>query len=65
MILPLENNTEWMDTLADKIASRTGGDRPLNIKATGTLSQLIRLLKLELDKEDDRRGGSMIKGGTI
>lgn len=63
--LPLENNTEWMDTLADKIASRTGGDRPLNIKATGTLSQLIRLLKLELDKEDDRRGGSMIKGGTI
>ena len=65
MMLPLENNTEWMDTLADKIASRTGGDRPLNIKATGTLSQLIRLLKLELDKEDDRRGGSMIKGGTI
>lgn len=63
-MLPLENNTEWMDTLADKIASRTGGDRPLNIKATGTLSQLIRLLKLELDKEDDRRGGSMIKGGT-
>ena len=65
MILPLENNTEWMDTLADKIASRTGGDRPLNIKATGSLSQLIRLLKLELDKEDDRRGGSMIKGGTL
>lgn len=65
MILPLENNTEWMDTLANKIASRTGGDRPLNIKATGTLSQLIRLLKLELDKEDDRRGGSMIKGGTL
>jgi hypothetical protein len=63
--LPLENNTEWMDTLADKIASRTGGDRPLNIKATGSLSQLIRLLKLELDKEDDRRGGSMIKGGTL
>mgnify|MGYP004499098671 CR=1 FL=1 len=65
MMLPLENNTEWMDILADKIASRTGGDRPLNIKATGTLSQLIRLLKLELDKEDDRRGGSMIKGGTL
>ena len=65
MMLPLENNTEWMDTLADKIASRTGGDRPLNIKATGSLSQLIRLLKLELDKEDDRRGGSMIKGGTL
>lgn len=63
--LPLENNTEWMDTLADKIASRTGGDRPLSIKATGSLSQLIRLLKLELDKEDDRRGGSMIKGGTL
>lgn len=63
--LPLENNTEWMDILADKIASRTGGDRPLNIKATGSLSQLIRLLKLELDKEDDRRGGSMIKGGTL
>lgn len=65
MILPLENNTEWMDILADKIASRSGGNGPINIKATGTLSQLIRLLKLELDKEDDRRGGSMIKGGTI
>lgn len=62
-MLPLENNTEWMDILADKIASRTGGD--INIKATGSLSQLIRLLKLELDKEDDRRGGSMIKGGTL
>lgn len=65
MMLPLENNTEWMDILADKIASRSGGNGPINIKATGTLSQLIRLLKLELDKEDDRRGGSMIKGGTI
>lgn len=65
MMLPLENNTEWMDILADKIASRSGGNGPINIKATGTLSQLIRLLKLELDKEDDRRGGSMIKGGTL
>lgn len=65
MILPIEKNTGWMDMLADKIASRTGGDRPLNIKATGSLSQLIRLLKLELDKEDDRRGSSMITGGVI
>ena len=24
-ILPLENNTGWMDTLADKIAARNGG----------------------------------------
>jgi hypothetical protein len=24
-VLPLENNTEWMDKLADRIAARNGG----------------------------------------
>ena len=31
-ILPLENNTEWMDVLADKIASRNAGPTKLVLK---------------------------------
>lgn len=30
-ILPLENNTGWMDILADKIASRNGGNAPTKL----------------------------------
>ena len=64
MVLPLENHTEWMDTLANKIASKTGGGN-IVIKANGTLAQLIRLLKLEIDKENSRVGNSLIIGGSI
>ena len=28
-VMPLENNTGWMDTLADRIASRNGGSKPI------------------------------------
>ena len=30
-VLPLEQNTGWMDTLADKINSRGGGNRPIHV----------------------------------
>ena len=30
-VLPLEQNTGWMDMLADRINSRGGGDRPIHI----------------------------------
>lgn len=31
-VLPLENNTEWMDDLADKIGARAGAGQPLIVK---------------------------------
>ena len=33
-VLPLDRNTEWMDTLADKIAARSGGQAPSKIILT-------------------------------
>lgn len=50
-VLPLENNTEWMDTFADKLS-----DRPVNIRFTGNLAELARLLKPVLDAENSRIG---------
>lgn len=50
-VLPLESNTEWMDTFADKLS-----DRPVNIRFTGNLAELARLLKPVLDAEDSRIG---------
>ena len=39
-----------------------GGD--ITIKFTGSLSELVRLLKPELDKETSRRGANLVIGGT-
>lgn len=50
-VLPLENNTEWMDTFADKLS-----DRPVNIRFNGNLAELARLLKPVLDAENSRIG---------
>lgn len=50
-VLPLENNTEWMDMFADKLS-----DRPVNIRFTGNLAELARLLKPVLDAENSRIG---------
>jgi phage-related protein len=69
-VLPLENNTEWMDILAEKIASilnigsRNEEGREIVLRFDGTLSQLIRLLKPELDRESNRRGDKLIIGGN-
>lgn len=53
-VLPLENNTEWMDVFAEKI-----GDRPINIRFTGNLAELGRLLKPVLDNESNRIGHNL------
>ena len=31
-VVPLENNTQWIDTLAEKIAAKSGSNRPLILK---------------------------------
>lgn len=56
VVLPLENNTEWMDMLADRI----GADRPISITFEGDLAQLGRVLKPVLDKENRRVGRSFL-----
>lgn len=50
-ILPLENNTEWMDILANRIASVIGGgNRPINIILNGRTIQR-QLLRMQEDDE--------------
>lgn len=59
-VLPLENNTDWMDDLASRINS--GGN--VNIKFTGSLAQLGRVLKPVIENETNRVGTRLIKGGV-
>lgn len=54
-VLPLENNTEWMDVLADRIGQN------VTIKFTGSLSELGRVLKPVIDTENARVGKSFRK----
>ena len=61
-VLPLENNTEWMDVLADKIGGNRGGEITINF--TGSTAQLVRMLKPELDRERSRVGARIITGGA-
>lgn len=60
-VMPLDNNTEWMDALADKLNARSG---EITIKFTGSTAQLVRMLKPELEKEEKRTGKRLIVGGT-
>lgn len=67
-VLPLENNTEWMDSLAEKIAgiigtsNNNGGE--IILKFDGSLAQFARIIKPELDKESQRRGYKLVLGGN-
>lgn len=69
-VLPLENNTEWMDILADKISSRLGTSsnnnegREIVLKFDSTFEQFIRMLKPALDRESQRRGDRLVLGGA-
>ena len=64
-VLPLENNTEWMDILADKIAGNIGiGGGEITINFTGSMAQLVRMLKPQIDKENSRVGARIITGGA-
>ena len=60
-VMPLDNNTEWMDVLADKLGSRNDN---ITIRFTGSTAQLVRLLKPELEKEEKRTGKRLIVGGA-
>lgn len=53
-VLPLENNTEWMDVLADKVTPN------VTIRFMGTLSELGRVLKPVIDTESSRVGTSFM-----
>lgn len=64
-VVPLENNTEWMDTLADKVAGRLASamsantQQPVvNITASSNGGQLIRYLTFEIEAEKRRQGDS-------
>lgn len=59
-VVPLENNTEWMDKIAEKI---NGGTTV--VKFSGSLSQLARILKPEIEKETIRTGNSLVSGGVF
>ena len=61
-VMPLDNNTEWMDMLAEKLGARSDN---ITIRFTGSTAQLVRLLKPELDKEDKRTGKRLIVGGAF
>ena len=34
-VVPLENNTEWIDKLADRLAAKTGGSTPIVLQVDG------------------------------
>lgn len=54
-VLPLENNTAWMDALAERIGSGN-----VTIKFDGSLSQLARVLNPVLIAENSRVGTRLI-----
>lgn len=59
-VLPLENNTEWMDDLANRINSKGN----VTIEFTGSLSQLGRVLRPVIKDADNRIGVRRIVGGA-
>lgn len=59
-VLPLENNTEWMDTLADRISDGLS----FNVNFSGSLAQLARVLNPEITR-DNRRIGRNLVGGAL
>ena len=60
-IFPLENS-RFIDSFADKIAGKVNTNQTITFK--GNLSELVRLLKPELDRESIRQGSKIIVGGN-
>ena len=58
------NNIEAPEALIRQIVREETGSGNIVINAHGTMGQLIRLLRLEIEKEDNRRGGSFATGGA-
>lgn len=64
-VLPLENNTNWMNLLAEKLSEIGGyGNNDITIKFSGSGANIVRMLKPELDKENNRRGTNLVLGGV-
>lgn len=60
-VFPLENS-RFIDSFADKIAGKVNTNQTITFK--GSLSELVRLLKPELDRESIRQGSKIIVGGN-
>lgn len=66
-ILPLNNNNGWMDELVDKTVERMSviiaealQDLNINLNFDGSLSQFVKLMYNELEKEKSRKGSQII-----
>lgn len=58
------NNLEAPESLIRQIVREESGNGDIIINARGTMGQLIRLLKLEIDREDNRKGATFTPGGA-
>lgn len=58
------NNLEAPESLIRQIVREESGSGDVIINAKGTMGQLIRLLKLEISREDSRTGKSFARGGA-
>ena len=69
-ILPLKNNTEWVDMFIDRMEERLGtrsnndSVKELVLKFEGELAQLARIFKPYLDEESQRKGYKLVTGGA-
>lgn len=59
-VIPLENNTEWIDELADKIGKKSD----VKITFNGSLAQLGRVLNPVITQDNKRIGTRRITGGV-
>lgn len=57
-------NLEAPEDLIRQIVREESGSGDIIINAKGTMGQLIRLLKLEVEREDRRTGKSFVRGGA-
>ncbi|MFV0414002.1 MAG: hypothetical protein ACK5L3_12190 [Oscillospiraceae bacterium] len=57
-------NLELPEALLRQIMREEGGGREITIRFTGSLAELVRILKPEIEKEDTRTGGYLITGGA-
>lgn len=58
------NNIEAPESLIRQIVREESGGGDIIINAKGTMGQLIRMLKLEIDREDNRKGATFTPGGA-
>lgn len=58
------NNIEAPESLIRQIVREETGNGNIVINARGTMGQLIRMLKLEIEREDNRNGTSFAPGGA-